>query len=111
MGQIIKAVVDGKERELEGLKETEYSKATHYFYDGQIYNNKGNAYRWSVPLRLVHKQHVFGPITYEETGEELFNMRAGQARLSGPEDAVICCDHDITLSTKAKILIPVKLAI
>ena len=106
MGQIIKAVVDGEERELEGLKETEYSKATHYFYDGQIYDNKGKPLRWSIPLRLVRKQHVFGPITYEETGELRFDIPAGTYYLSSTRGQVICRTNGCNLSQRVKIVKP-----
>lgn len=106
MGQIIKAVVDGEEREFEVLKEAEYIKGTHYFYDGQLLDNKGKPYRWSVPLRLVRKQHVFGPITYEETGEVTKTPPADTYYLGAFSGNLVCLKEGTTTPIPVTIVKP-----
>ncbi len=72
MGTIIKATLDGVEREFEALSSTQVSKRTHHFIDGEIMicHERHNNSACPQPLCLIHPQHTFGSIVFEETGED-----------------------------------------
>ena len=107
MGQIIKAVVDGEEREFELLRHghMEWTHAINAL--GEIVPSVSigpiNAY---ALLRLVHKQHVFGPITYEETGEATSDIPAETYYLSRLTKAVVCNSIPQHFSYVVKIVKP-----
>lgn len=109
MGQIIKAVVDGEEREFEILQHTQ--SWTHAInMDGEIVSAelRGPIYT-KIGLRLVHTQHQFGPITYEETGEYTQQdgyVPGGVYYLDPFTGVLVCHVTPRRLSTKSKIVKP-----
>lgn len=76
MGQIIKADVNGEEREFEILRGADTSTDVEYVVNSsgdivrvdQISGNFIKSYT-TTKLRLVRKQHEFGGVVFEETGE------------------------------------------
>lgn len=109
---IIKATIEGEERELEVLGSANYlyhpSGATHVFYeDGSIGPFKGAVDKFNVHLRLVLKRVKFGSIEYEVTKQKSTHVPSGSFYLSNTPGILVCRDHSTTLNTPVTIVVPV----
>ena len=73
MGTVIKAVVDGQEREFEILRNWTFGPWTHAInFEGEIVPSNKTAVGGAdarIFLRLIQMRHTFGGVVFEETGE------------------------------------------
>jgi len=101
---IIKAVVGGEEREFEVLVRGNPLR-THALTAVSISEVELGGFS-GTPLRLIRKQHQFGPITYEETGEVKSRVEAGEYYLSPIYGGLVAKTSATTLVGKVTIVKP-----
>ncbi len=80
--------------------------ATHGIWGSSIHENQSHNKHANTWLRRIHKQHVFGEQTYEETGERRCAVEAGEPYLSyGCESGMVVCRKEaFTLASPVVIL-------
>lgn len=97
MGTIIKAVIDGEERELEILAgpevQTKAGVPTHTInHLGEIIlETSANLYQSRWYLRLIGPLHTFGGVVYEEVATRRYVI-AGEWYLNTDEKAIHHCN-------------------